>query len=175
MKIYTRTGDKGTTAIVGGQRLPKNHPRIEAYGTVDELNSWLGLIASSPQCPATQRHTITAIQSILFDIGAQLAGSPDTTLTPQHILALETDIDRMDTILPPLTRFILPGGSPLSAQTNIARTVCRRAERLITPLEPHPLTLQFINRLSDWLFTLARLINMTQNVAENFWQKNCTL
>lgn len=175
MKIYTRTGDNGTTSIVGGTRLPKDHPQIEAYGTVDELNSWLGLLAASANCPPPHRRQLLNIQSRLFNIGAQLAGSPQQAISPDDITALERQIDQMDALLPPIDRFILPGGTTLAAQASIARTVCRRAERRMLPLHPHPLTLQFINRLSDWLFNFSRMANTKQSHPENFWEKDCVL
>lgn len=175
MKIYTRTGDRGTTSIVGGERLPKSHPRIEAYGTIDELNSWIGLLIADSECPAESRSLMTDIQSRLFDIGGRLAGTPSAGITPEDVLRLERDIDAMDAQLPPLTQFLLPGGSLLAAKANIARTVCRRAERLMVDiadsigLEPEPLI--FINRLSDWLFTFGRWCNHMSGIEEKFWQK----
>ncbi len=175
MKIYTRTGDKGMTSIVGGSRLSKDDPRIEAYGTVDELNSWLGALIASPGCPADQGALMTRIQSLLFDIGAHLAGVPAAGITPANISALEESIDQMESRLPALNQFILPGGTLLAARANIARTVCRRAERQIVALshqadvEPNALT--FINRLSDWLFTFGRFCNHIEGNEEKFWQK----
>lgn len=175
MKIYTRTGDRGTTSIVGGERLPKSAPRIEAYGTIDELNSWLGLLAADAECPLPQHDLIIRIQSRLFDIGGRLAGTPSAGITAENIRMLEADIDAMDSALAPLTQFVLPGGSMLAARANVARTVCRRAERLAVgvadelALEPEPLT--FLNRLSDWLFTFARFCNHLEGNKEFFWQK----
>lgn len=175
MKIYTRTGDRGTTSIVGGERLSKSHPRIEAYGTVDELNSWIGLLIADGECPDGARRLMTDIQSRLFDIGGRLAGTPSAGITPENISQLEQDIDSMTASLPPLTQFVLPGGSPLTARVNIARTVCRRAERLMVDvadsigLEPEPLI--FTNRLSDWLFTFGRFCNHLSGNEEKFWKK----
>lgn len=175
MKVYTRTGDRGTTSIVGGERLSKSHPRIEAYGTVDELNSWIGVLIADGECPDGARRLMTGVQSRLFDIGGRLAGTPSAGITPDNILRLEQDIDAMDLQLPPLTQFVLPGGSPLAARANVARTVCRRAERLMVDvadsigLEPEPLI--FINRLSDWLFTFGRFCNHLSGNEEKFWQK----
>lgn len=175
MKIYTRTGDRGTTSIVGGERLPKSHPRIEAYGTIDELNSWIGLLIADKNCPSDARELMTGIQSRLFDIGGRLAGTPCAGITSSNISKLEENIDKMDTQLPALTQFVLPGGTPLAARVNIARTVCRRAERLMVDvatsigLEPEPLI--FINRLSDWLFTFARFCNHRSGNDEKFWIK----
>ena len=175
MKVYTRTGDRGTTSIVGGERLSKAHPRIEAYGTVDELNSWIGLLIADGECPDGARRLMTDVQSRLFDIGGRLAGTPSAGITPDNILRLEQDIDAMDATLPQLTQFVLPGGSPLAARANVARTVCRRAERLMVDvadsigLEPEPLI--FINRLSDWLFTFGRFCNHCSGNEEKFWKK----
>lgn len=177
MKVYTKTGDAGLTSIVGGQRLPKSAPRIEAYGTIDELNSWIGLLIASGDCPPRQRQLMTDVQSLLFNIGGRLAGTPASGITPDHIARLEADIDAMDSALPPLDQFLLPGGTTLAARANIARTVCRRAERRIEAvaaqiaLEPEPLS--FINRLSDWLFTFGRYCNQTAGQQEKFWQKDC--
>lgn len=175
MKVYTRTGDRGSTSIVGGERLSKAAPRIDAYGTVDELNSWIGLLIADGDCPDEQRRLMTDVQSRLFDIGGRLAGTPTAGITEENIAAIEADIDAMDARLPALTQFVLPGGSRLAAQANIARTVCRRAERLIVGvadsigLEPQPLI--FINRLSDWLFTFGRFCNKIAGIEEKFWQK----
>lgn len=175
MKVYTRTGDSGLTSIVGGQRLPKSAPRIDAYGTIDELNSWIGLLIAIPDCPPESRKIMLELQSRLFDIGGRLAGIPSAGIIAEDISSLEADIDRMTALLPPIDNFILPGGSQLAAFANIARTVCRRAERLMVlissdiNLEPEPLTL--INRLSDWLFTFARYCNQTKGIQENFWKK----
>lgn len=175
MKVYTRTGDSGLTSIVGGERLPKSAPRIDAYGTIDELNSWLGILIAAPGCPAKSRRLMINLQSRLFDIGGRLAGMPSAGITADDIAALEADIDRMTDLLPPINNFILPGGSQLAAQANVARTVCRRAERLMVlvaneiSLEQEPLTL--INRLSDWLFTFGRYCNHLEGIQENFWKK----
>ncbi len=175
MKVYTRTGDSGMTSIVGGQRLPKSDPRIDAYGTIDELNSWLGLLIASPQCPPESRALMIDLQSRLFDIGGHLAGVPSPGITPENIAALEADIDRMTALLPPITQFILPGGTIPAAQANIARTVCRRAERLMVLTANHidldPAALTLINRLSDWLFTFARFLNLKEGKQEFFWKK----
>lgn len=175
MKVYTRTGDSGMTSIVGGERLPKSSPRIEAYGTIDELNSWLGILIASGECPPQSRELMIDLQSRLFDIGGRLAGMPSAGITVDDAKALEADIDRMTALLPPINNFILPGGSQLAAQANVMRTVCRRAERLMVriadeiDLEPEPLTL--INRLSDWLFTFGRYCNLTAGITEFFWKK----
>ncbi|RMF23179.1 MAG: cob(I)yrinic acid a,c-diamide adenosyltransferase, partial [Bacteroidetes bacterium] len=134
-KIYTKTGDKGETGLFGGKRLPKSDPRIEAYGTVDELNSWLGWVGAVIE-PAEQKTQLEEIQNRLFTIGSMLAADPAKklnipTLDESHIQFLERAIDAMEQTLPPLKSFILPGGHPVVAQCHIARCVCRRAERRV--------------------------------------------
>ncbi len=176
MKIYTRTGDAGQTSIVGGARLPKTATRIEAYGTVDELNSHLGLLAADASTPEPQRRTLLQVQNSLFNIGGFLAGTPSDGLIDDDTLMLENSIDAMDRELPPLHEFILPGGSTLAAQAHIARTVCRRAERRIlscaSEMNLTPTLLAYINRLSDWLFTFARYANLQAQVPEHTWQSH---
>lgn len=175
MKIYTRTGDKGTTSLVGGTRVAKNSPRLEAYGTVDELNAWLGLLNTSTALPPEAYPTLSAALSLLFDIGAALATEPESTWQPdpfpaQAIADLEAAIDTLDTRLPRHNRFVLPGGHPDAARAGIARTIARRAERRILGIENvDPLILQYINRLSDYLFVLSRAINFFNGVTENYW------
>ncbi len=175
MKIYTKTGDAGTTSIVGGTRLPKDAPRIDAYGTVDELNSLIGLLTSDATTPAPEKELLLNVQNTLLNIGGYLAGMPDPGISEADIKALEDYIDAMDRQLPPLHNFILPGGCTLAARAHVARTVCRRAERRIISLAsamtlPVEL-LAFINRLSDWLYTFARYANVQAEVPENFWRK----
>lgn len=182
-KIYTRSGDCGTTSLVGGSRVAKHSDRIEAYGTLDELNSLIGLITSHPDLAETDRTFLTAIQSHLFDIGSYLACPPDgkfvlpSGVTPDRLSRLESQIDRLDASLPPINSFILPAGTELSARCHVARTVCRRAERRITALADHceiaPEVIAYVNRLSDYLFTLARFNNIKNGCAEIFWQKDC--
>lgn len=184
--LYTRTGDAGATSLVGGTRTSKDSPRIEAYGTIDELNSHLGVIAAQPTLPEEERALLTQVQTRLFDIGGYLACDPDSEFTLQagvgqsDINLLEHAIDRLDASLPKMQSFVLPGGSMASAQTHVARTVARRAERRIVALanadtrsQIDPFVLRYINRLSDYLFALARFNNINQNVPEIFWQKNC--
>ena len=165
MKIYTRTGDAGETSLFGGSRVAKNDARIEAYGTVDELNSFIGLArASWPTSPVDAE--LNAVQADLFDVGAHLA-SPGTSRFPgvdeSRIEALEGAIDTMTAVLAPLTAFILPGGSLLAAHLHVARTICRRAERLVVALQDDTpatqSTIRYLNRLSDYLFTAARFAN----------------
>lgn len=179
-RLYTRTGDDGTTSLVGGTRAPKDSPRLEAYGTVDELNSWLGLIAASATLDDSRRTDIQQIQNTLFDIGAALATEPESEWQPQPlpadtITAIEQAIDTVDASLPPLRQFILPGGHPDAARANIARTVARRAERRIIALARttaiDPAIIRYVNRLSDYLFALARFINHTAGIAEIPWRQ----
>jgi cob(I)alamin adenosyltransferase len=176
MKIYTRTGDRGETSLFGGARVAKNDPRIDAYGTVDELNAFVGVArASWPQSPADAQ--LAAIQNDLFDIGAQLA-APGTTrfagVEASRIAALENAIDEMERDLPPITSFILPGGSMAAAQLHAARTVCRRAERLVVALgdEHTSTTIIYLNRLSDFLFVAARFANRRSGVDDVIWKKS---
>jgi cob(I)alamin adenosyltransferase len=175
MKIYTRGGDRGETALLGGGRVPKSHQRIEAYGTVDELNSLLGLVrASWSDSPIDDE--LAAVQSDLFEVGALLA-SPGSERFPgaaaDRILQLEKRIDAMESGLEPLTSFILPGGSLAAAWLHLARTVCRRAERLVVGLEREGAelreTIPYLNRLSDFLFVAARLANRQAGVPDVPW------
>jgi cob(I)alamin adenosyltransferase len=179
-KIYTKTGDGGETSLYGGARLPKNHIRIESYGTVDELNSHLGLVRD---CCENEhlRSVLKKIQDRLFDLGANLAVDPSKNLpVPQleaeDIELLEKEIDTMDDALVSLKNFILPGGHPTVSYCHIARCVCRRAERLVVALaenEPtlSPILIQYLNRLSDYLFTLARFLAMELKVEEVAWKR----
>ncbi len=179
MKVYTRTGDRGSTSLVGGSRIAKDHPRLEAYGTVDELNSWLGLIESSAAIPAAAHATLSSAMNRLFDIGSALATEPESKwqpapFPPEATATLEADIDALEITLPKHNRFILPGGHPDSARANIARTVARRAERRIISLAAEvtvdPEILRYINRLSDYLFVLSRAINTVASIPERFWE-----
>lgn len=178
--VYTRTGDSGTTSLVGGERIAKDDARLEAYGTVDELNSWIGLLASLPTIGHDARATLRRVSNRLFDIGSALATTPNSDWQPApfpeaEIDAIETAIDAIDAALPRHNRFILPCGHPDSARANIARTVARRAERRIITLsrqaEVDPNILRFINRLSDYLFVLGRHINVHNGADEIFWEK----
>lgn len=180
MKIYTRTGDDGTTDLFGGERTSKAHPRIAAYGTVDELNSWLGLARTHlPPEETNLERLLVQLQSMLFEIGADLATPLDShvrtvRIEPIHVETLEQEIDRLEAQLPPLKTFILPGGTPAAAMLHVARTICRRAERLVVEVLQqeaiNPEVLRFLNRLSDLLFVMARWINHRQNVAETPWR-----
>lgn len=179
MKIYTRTGDLGTTALFGGARVPKHHLRIEAYGTVDELNSHIGLIRFS-DVDQTAKTTLAEVQDRLFTIGSILAAQPDKKnlkvpdLHPADVELLESEMDRMNEALPEMRFFILPGGNFTIGQLHVARCVCRRAERLATHLnetEPiHPLVITYLNRLSDYLFVLARFAHHLHGVPEVPWR-----
>lgn len=168
MKIYTRTGDKGKTGLFGGKRVSKSALRLHAYGTLDELNACLGLIVSHEKTPKQIKGQLIEIQSLLFTIGADLATPLESSavilrMDESPAKLLEDWIDEFEESLPPLTRFILPGGSPVGGQFHLARTVCRRAERFIVALdETETITkaiLVIINRLSDYLFVAARYAN----------------
>lgn len=192
-KIYTRTGDKGSTALIGGTKVPKSHIRIESYGTVDELNSYLGLLSdhltaasgviNHPVFPLSASvQTLREIQDRLFTIGASLACDPDKEskmkipdLKEEDVRALEEDIDRMNEVLPEMKSFILPGGHVAVSTAHIARCVCRRAERICVQMQEDgqfidPLVLKYINRLSDHLFMLARYAGHLLNIAELPWK-----
>jgi len=183
-RLYTRTGDEGMTSLVGGSRAPKDSERLEAYGTVDELNSWLGLIAASDTLDAGRRAELHTIQNTLFDIGASLATEPESKWQPRPldddtVQIIEAAIDAVDNALPPLRQFILPGGHPDAARANIARTVARRAERRIIALSRNtdvdPGILRYVNRISDYLFALARHINRAAGIDEIAWQQKQAL
>ncbi len=175
MKIYTRTGDTGETSLFGGARVRKDDARIEAYGTIDELNSFLG-VARAGWPSSSFDAELHLIQSDLFDIGAHLA-SPGTSRfagpDPSRVAALEQAIDAMESELAPLKSFILPGGSLAAAHLHVARTVCRRAERLVVALrdddEATKASITYLNRLSDFLFVAARFANHKQGVADVPW------
>ncbi|HEY2164581.1 MAG TPA: cob(I)yrinic acid a,c-diamide adenosyltransferase [Gemmatimonadaceae bacterium] len=183
MKIYTKTGDAGDTGLFGGGRVPKSHPRVEAYGDVDELNATIGVARATGSLPDPQIDALLVrVQQDLFAIGALLA-TPDRERMRMHldkaridqerVSELERAIDAADTELEPLRAFILPGGSPKGAALHVARTVCRRAERRIVDIademEIPPLFIVYLNRLSDVLFTLARLANKRASAEETAW------
>ena len=188
MKVYTKPGDDGTTGLFGGPRVPKHHIRIDSYGTVDELNSWLGLIRDQ-QIDEVHQQQLIAIQEHLFTVGAILATDPEKELLKNgeerlkitkvghtEINYLEQAIDEMDGQLPQMTHFILPGGHTTVSYCHIARTVCRRAERIATLLfqtEPFDINvLSFLNRLSDYLFVLARKLSYNLQANEIKWIPN---
>jgi len=173
-KIYTRTGDDGSTGLVANSRVQKDDARIEAMGDVDELNSALGLLLTET-LPDDARTLLVQIQHRLFDLGGELAMPEYQTLSAAHTFALETAIDHWNTSLPPLKDFILPGGSRSGAQCHLARTMCRRAERRLVHLHhlapQRPEVLRYLNRLSDLLFVLARVLNREAGQEVTYWQK----
>ena len=178
MKIYTRTGDAGETSLVGGSRVAKSDPHVDAYGEVDELNAWLGVVRASRVDPAVDQD-LEHLQRDLFALGAQLADPAGklagrvakAIIGDEDVARLESLIDRLEAELPPLRRFILAGGTPAGAALHLARTVCRRAERRMVALAPpvDPVLLRYINRLSDLLFVLARTVNHRGGVPEVEW------
>jgi cob(I)alamin adenosyltransferase len=178
MKIYTKTGDKGQTSLIGGTRVPKDDIRIEAYGTVDELNSWLGVIRDS----VNETHTkqlIIDIQDKLFTIGSHLASDPEKSrmklpeITDAHVTTLENEMDAIDKVVPPMKNFVLPGGHLAVSYCHVARCVCRRAERCVihlagtAPVED--VIVRYLNRLSDYLFMLSRKLTMDLGAEEIPW------
>lgn len=177
--VYTKTGDKGTTALIGGTRVAKTHVRLEAYGTVDELNAQLGLLVTY-LADGRDKGMILKIQNKLFTVGSHLATDQEkvelrdvSIITSEHITELEQEIDFVDAALPPLRAFVIPGGSRGSAVCHVCRTVCRRAERRILALsEEYKVSaevLSYMNRLSDYLFVLSRKINVIEETDEIFW------
>ncbi len=178
MKIYTKTGDKGQTSLIGGTRVPKFHLRIDTYGTVDELNSYIGLIMCQ-EINEQYKKLLKEIQDRLFTIGASLAADPEKAtmkipdLNDSDITLLENEMDSMNELLPPLKHFVLPGGNTVVSYCHIARCVCRRAERLTVELAGNSFVEErvtiYLNRLSDYLFVLARKLNMDFEAEENIW------
>lgn len=178
-KIYTKTGDKGETALLGGIRVAKNHIRIEAYGTIDELNAWLGFIKDKLE--NNEQEKVHHIQQYLFSIGSHLACAPDKkqkiklpSLSDDNIIMLEQWIDSMELELKPLRNFILAGGHTLASKIHIARCVCRRTERICVGLQQieriDDSIIQYLNRLSDTLFVLARFVQHKAGVEEHIWK-----
>ncbi len=183
MKIYTRTGDLGTTSLVGGKRVSKSSVRLEAYGTVDELNSFIGLLIATDGVDDDARRTLRTVQNKLFNLGAYLA--TDTADIPmaepqglgqEAISYIEEHIDRLTEGLPEMRCFVLPGGTVASAQAQVCRAVCRRAERRVIALAAETrvddVAIRYLNRLSDYLFTLARHLNHAAGVADIPWEKD---
>ena len=180
-KIYTKTGDKGTTSLIGGTKVPKSNLRIEAYGTIDELNSWIGLVSDQFKKKKTKK-ILSEIQDRLFTIGSSLACDPDKEtklkipdLKEEDVTLLEKEIDKMNERLPEMKSFLLPGGHIAVSTAHVARCVCRRAERLCVSLQENnsfidPLVIQYLNRLSDYLFVLARFISHQLKVKEIPWK-----
>ena len=179
MKIYTKGGDKGTTALFGGTRLPKHHIRIESYGSVDELNSFIGLVRDHVK-EDQLRATLKSIQETLFTVGSHLAADPSKEnlwlpeIKQEEVEMLEQGIDKMDEVLEPLKNFILPGGHPVVSHCHVVRCVCRRAERNVVALSEieaiPPILIQYLNRLSDYFFVLARFLGKELGTAEVVWE-----
>ena len=174
-KIYTRTGDKGTTGLGDGNRVDKDHPRIEAIGAVDELNSFMGLLLAH-DLPDDIRADLVAVQHRLFDLGGEMSVPGYQMLRDEHVEFLEQRLDALNADLPPLKDFILPGGTREAAVCHVARTVCRRAERCLVSLshgdQVSETALRFLNRMSDLLFVIARALNRHAGQPEPLWQKS---
>lgn len=179
MKVYTKTGDKGQTSLIGGTRVPKHHIRIESYGTVDELNSYIGLIRDQ-SIDENSRKTLIEIQDRLFTIGSSLASDPEKSkmkipdLKEEDVTFLENEIDKMNETLPEMHSFVLPGGHTTVSYCHIARCVCRRAERLTIHLSENSyvaeLVIKYLNRLSDYLFVLSRKLSHDLHAQEIPWK-----
>ena len=181
LKIYTKTGDLGLTSLIGGTKVPKSHLRIETYGTVDELNSYIGLIGDLIE-DTHSKIILKEIQDRLFTVGSSLACDPDKEplmkipdLKETDIELLEKEIDQMNEVLTPMKYFILPGGHITVSSTHVARCICRRAERLCVNMQEHglfvdPLVIKYINRLSDYLFVLSRHVGHILKVEEVSWK-----
>ena len=173
-KIYTRTGDDGTTGLGDGTRVPKDSARVEAYGTVDELNSVLGVLLAVAGLPAAVSVLLTQVQHELFDLGAELCIPGHSVITAAHVTRLEAALDEFNDPLPPLKEFILPGGGPGAAACHLGRTVARRAERRVWSLARvetvNPEVLRYLNRLSDLLFVLARVLARHESGSEVLWR-----
>jgi len=173
-KIYTRTGDDGTTGLGDGTRVPKDGERVEAYGTVDELNSAIGVLLAVPGLPENATTCLTQIQHELFDLGGELCIPGYQVITAEHVTRLEQALDGFNDTLPALKEFILPGGGPAAAACHVARTIARRAERRVLTLSRvesvGPEVLKYLNRLSDLLFVLARVLARHERGTEVLWQ-----
>lgn len=174
-KIYTRTGDDGTTGLGDGSRVPKDDPRVEAYGSVDECNSAIGAVLAVPGLPPDVRDLLTGVQHELFELGGELCIPGHRAIEARHVTALEAALDRCNAGLPPLKEFILPGGGPAAAACHLARTICRRAERrcwtLARAQSVAPEPLQYLNRLSDLLFVIARVLARHESGREVLWKR----
>lgn len=176
-KIYTKTGDTGNTSLVGGKRVSKTHPRVEAYGAIDELNAFIACLAEEIDDVADAAF-LQNIQNQLFVVGAYLASEDEldsSCISPEDVEKLEQEMDALDSFLPKLNFFVLPGGCKANASAHVCRTVCRRAERCIYRLaetvKVDPLVLQYVNRLSDYFFLLSRKQNILQEMDEKKWEK----
>ncbi len=183
MKIYTKKGDSGTTQLIGGTRVPKHHIRIEAYGTIDELNSFIGLLRDQ-DIKESYKNTLLEIQDRLFTIGSSLASDPEKSnmkipdLKEEDVVLLEQEMDTMEAQLPELKSFILSGGNTIVSYCHIARCVCRRAERLVVHLSENDfvdaLVIKYLNRLSDYLFVFARKLGAELHANEIAWKPRLT-
>jgi cob(I)alamin adenosyltransferase len=173
-KIYTRTGDDGTTGLGDGSRTAKDSARVEAYGTVDELNSCIGVLLAVQGLPDKARSCLTEVQHELFDMGGELCIPGHQVIVAQQVVRLEQELDELNDALPPLKEFILPGGGPAAAACHVARTVARRAERRVWTLARtetlNPEVMKYLNRLSDLLFVLARVLARHESGAEVLWR-----
>jgi len=174
-KIYTRTGDTGTTGLASGERVAKTDPRIEAFGAIDETNSAVGLVLAEIDPDDSVRASLTRIQHELFEVGAEISLPGSRRLDETHVTRLETELDTLNATLPPLKEFVLPGGNRAAAACHLARTFCRRAERrawtLAEAIEINPEILRYLNRLSDFLFVAARALARRAGGTETLWQQ----
>ena len=175
-KIYTRTGDDGTTGLGDGTRVATDSARVEAYGTIDEANSSLGIVLAMQEVPESVRGVLTRVQHELFDLGGELCVPGYRIIDATHVERLEAELDRFNDTLPPLKEFILPGGGPAAAATHVARATCRRAERRVCSLarlEPvAPEAIRYLNRLSDLLFVVARVLARLEGGSEVTWRRD---
>ena len=178
--IYTKTGDKGTTSLANGERVPKTDARIEAYGTVDELNSWIGLLRAQSVLPSSDTQSLLPppdtqlewIQNKLFNLGAELSDAPGEWIKTDDVSQLEQWIDAMQAVVPKQRAFLLPAGSETVCRCHVCRTICRRAERRMIEMNAADTDLQFINRLSDYLFVLARYVAYACHETEIAWKQD---
>ena len=172
-EICTKTGDDGTTSLGNGHRVPKDNLRIEVCGYIDELNSTIGLLLTNANIHANIREILLHIQHVLFELGAEICTPDNTIIATEHIKNLEKQLQELNAKLPPLKKFIIPGGNQASAQCHIARTICRKIERRFVTLsretKTNPFTLQYLNRLADLLFIIARCLNQADS-REEAWQ-----
>ena len=174
-RIVTRTGDAGDTGLTGGARVPKTHPRVQAMGEVDELNSQLGVVLAH-KLPPPLRAALTRVQHELFNLGGELSMPGSALVTDEHLRALERDVEALNRGLPPLKEFVLPGGSPAAAAAHLARAICRRAERAVWAVHAagttgaSPFSARYLNRLSDYLFVAARVLARAKGAREAEWR-----
>lgn len=174
-KIYTRTGDDGTTGLGDGSRVAKDSARVEAYGTVDEANSAIGVVLATTSIPSAVRECLTAVQHDLFELGGELCIPGHSAVTERFVSRLEADLDNLNSDLPPLQDFILPGGGPATAACHLARSIVRRAERRVSSLAGveavRPEAIKYLNRLSDLLFVIARVLAGGESAEEVLWNR----